>query len=573
VATSTKLSKTKTWRLATPPPDGFHLDLGGVSPVLAHSPLINRLLYNRDIRTRASAHAYLNPSPQGLTDPFLLPDMEVAATRLLQAVRNDEPVGIFGDFDVDGLTATAIIVRTVQELGGSAMPFIPNREADGHGLSLGAVNSFADAGVKLIVTVDTGSTAVEEVAAARAAGIDTIITDHHLLDGQLPLAIALVNPQAAADATPLTGAGVAFKLSQAVFILADEDMPSDLVALAALGTIGDSGPMTGENRLITRFGLEELGRTHHPGLQALIDSARPPSASGRPDTELISFYVGPRLNAPGRLGDAQPSLSILTTLSHDEAASLVARLDSANNERKRLSEAVWKVAQTQINGDGSADRNLIAVRCDGFPAGVLGPLAGRLAEQYRLPAAAYTITDGVARASMRSVPGFDLHAALAPLAGSLVRFGGHAAAAGFTVETGSLDAVLAELQRAAAWSMMGREPDPVIEIDAETPLSEMGASMWDFIAAMEPFGVANRKPVFLSRGVTPSEVKTIGAGGKHLRMSLEYDGRRVSAIGFGLGDAALGRGLVDIAYELRSDTWRGRVRKEIGLLDIRPSRS
>lgn len=573
MATSSELITTKRWRLTTPPPDGFHLELGGVSPVLAHSPLINRLLFNRNIRTRAAALTYLNPSLEGLTDPFLLPDMEVAATRLLQAVRNREAVGIFGDFDVDGLTATSIVVRAIEELGGTALPFIPNRESDGHGLSLGAVKSFADAGVKLIVTVDTGSTAVEEVAAARAAGIDTIITDHHLLDGQLPDAIALVNPQSEADATPLTGAGVAFKLAQAVFILAEADMPFDLMALAALGTIGDSGPLTGENRLITRFGLEELGRTRHPGLQALLNSSRPPSATGRPDAELISFYVGPRLNAPGRLGDAEPSLRILTTTNQEEATLLAARLDSANNERKRLSEAVWKVAQTQINDNGAVEHNLIAVRCDGFPAGILGPLAGRLSEHYRSPAVAYSVTDGVARASMRSVPGFDLHAALAPLSGSLVRFGGHAAAAGFTVETDSLGHVLATLERAAAWSMMGREPDTVIEIDAETPLSQMGASMWDFIAAMEPFGVANRKPVFLSRGVTPSEVKTIGASGKHLRMTLEHEGRKVNAIGFGLGDATLGRGRVDIAYELRTDTWRGRVRKEIGLLDIRPSRS
>ena len=177
-------------------------------------------------------------------------------------------------------------------------------------------------------------------------------------------------------------------------------MPYDLLPLAALGTIADSAPLTGENRLITRFGLEELGRTSHPGLQALLEIARPRGASGRPTTELISFYVGPRLNAPGRLGDAEPSLRILTTNSHEEAALLAARLDSANNERKRLSEAVWKEAQSQLN-DGATDRKLIAVRCDGFPAGILGPLAGRLSEEHRLPAVAYCVTDGAARASMR----------------------------------------------------------------------------------------------------------------------------------------------------------------------------
>lgn len=574
----TRTTKNKKWRLAAPPPDGFHIELGGVSPVLAHGPLINRLLFNRNIKTRASASTFLNPSNDQFTDPYSLPDMEIAAKRLLRAIEQKESVGIFGDFDVDGLTGTAIIVRTVEQLGGSALPFIPHRENDGHGLSMLALDSFKQAGAGLIVTVDTGSTAVEEVAAANAHGIDTIITDHHLLDGELPASYALVNPQSDAIAAPLTGAGVAFKLSQAVFALADIDMPFDLITLAALGTIGDSAPLTGENRVITRFGLEELGRTRHPGLQALLDIARPPSAGGRPTTELISFYVSPRLNAPGRLGDAEPSLRILTTDSHDEAALLAARLDSANNERRKLSEEVWQSAQSQLNGSNGAppglstDSNFISVRCDGYPAGILGPLAGRLSEEYRLPAVAYLVANGVARGSMRSVPGFDLHAALTPLSESLVRFGGHAAAAGFTVETGYLDAVLAELERAASWSLMGREQEPVLEIDAETRLADMGASMWDFVSAMEPFGVANRKPVFMSRGVTPTEVKTIGATGKHLRMTLGDDGRQVGAIGFNLGDAPLGRGKVDIAYELRNDTWRGRVRKELGLLDIRPTK-
>ena len=576
--TSLKSSRTsgKKWKVAPPPPDGFNIELGGVSPVLAHGTLINRLLYNRNIRTRSVARDFLNPSTEGFSDPFALPDMEIAAERLVKAIDRREHVGVFGDFDVDGLTGTAIVVRTIETLGGTAMPFIPHREDDGHGLSMQAVKAFEEAGVKLIVTVDTGSTAVDEVRAAKAAGIETIITDHHLLDGELPDAVALVNPQSDAIAAPLTGAGVAFKLAQAVFGMAGIDMPFDLLSLAALGTIGDSAPLTGENRIITRFGLEELGRTRHPGLQALLDIARPPSAGGRPTTELIAFYVSPRLNAPGRLGDAEPSLRLLTTNSHEEAAILAARLDSANNERRKLSEEVWKSAQSQITDmtdlGASGVPNLIAVRCDGFPAGVLGPLAGRLSEEYRTPALAYSVTDGVARASMRSVPGFDVHAALTPLSQNLVRFGGHAAAAGFTVETGYLDAVLADLERSAAWSMMGRDPDPVIEIDVETRLGDMGASMWDFISVMEPFGAANPKPVFMSRGVTPSEVKTIGSTGKHLRMTIEDDGRRVGAIGFNLGDRPLGRGQVDIVYELRNDSWRGRVRKELGLLDIRPSR-
>jgi single-stranded-DNA-specific exonuclease len=223
--------------------------------------------------------------------------------------------------------------------------------------------------------------------------------------------------------------------------------------------------------------------------------------------------------------------------------------------------------------ESARQSQVITVRCDGYPAGLLGPLAGKLCEEFRAPVIAYLVADGVARASMRSIPGFDIHAALTPVTSSLVRYGGHAAAAGFTVEMGYLDAVLGEIERQAAWALMGLDSDPVLEIDAETPLSALGASLWDFVGAMEPFGEANRKPVFMPRNVLPAEVKTMGSTGKHLRMTLEDGGRRVGAIGFGMGEATLGRGTVDIAYELRSDTWNGRQRRELGLLDIRPSRS
>jgi single-stranded-DNA-specific exonuclease len=430
------------------------------------------------------------------------------------------------------------------------------------------VEAFAASGVRLIVTVDTGSTAVAEVAAANDAGIQTVITDHHLLDGVRPEAAALVNPQAGAEEmTPLAGAGVAYKLAQALYAISGGDCPYDLLALAALGTIADSAPLIGENRLIVRLGLEELGRTRHPGLSALLDVSRPGQSSGRPDAELVSFYISPRLNAPGRLGDAEPSLRILTTSSHEEARVLAARLEAANNERRKLGEQLWRDVEKQLERQRGA--SMVTVRCDGYPAGMLGPLAGKLSEQYRLPAVAYSVTGGVARASMRSVPGFDVHAALSPVSETLTRFGGHAAAAGFMVDEGYVDAVLAELERQASWSLMGMDTEPVLEVDSETPLGDMGASLWDFVGAMEPFGQSNSKPVFVSRGVVPTEVKTIGAGGRHLRMKLEHEGRRVNAIGFGLGQAALGNGRVDVAYELRTDTWNGRIRKELGLLDIR----
>lgn len=561
---------TQQWRVAPPPPDGFRLDLDGVAGSL-RGPLPARLLYNRGIRSSVAAKQFLNPTASALSDPFAMPDMDKAARRLLQAIRADEPVGVFGDFDVDGLTGTAVVLETIRHLGGRSMPYIPHREQDGHGLSIQAIEAFVSAGVKLLITVDTGTTAIDEVRAARQAGIETIITDHHLTDGDLPAALAIVNPHLASEAgTEFSGSGVAFKLAQAVCSLAGVDWPGPIIALAALGTIADSAPLTGENRTIVREGLEELGRTRHAGLRALLECSRPRGSHGRPDTELISFYVAPRLNAPGRLGDAEPSMRILTTDDPNEAAILASRLDSLNNERKRLGEQAWEAAMSQLARLGT-DEPVTVVRCDGFPAGLLGPLAGRLCDRYGRPAIAYAVDDGIARASARSLPAFDIHASLQPHGAELERFGGHARAAGFTVRLDRLNGLVDSIRGRAAWAMMGAGSGPVLDIDAEAPLESIGASMWDFVKVMEPFGEANTQPLLVSRGLSPTNVRTIGRDAKHLRITLECNGRKADAIGFGLGEADLGRGNVDVVYSLRTDNWNGQVRKELQLRDIRPS--
>ena len=567
----TSVPGTRAWTVSQPPPDGFRLDFDGLTP--ANPALAARLLYNRGVRTREAARRYLNGSFDDLADPMRLPGMELATRRIMAAIRAGDPIGVFGDFDVDGLTGTAIVISAIRILGGKALPYIPHREQDGHGLSLRAIESFRAAGVKLIITVDTGTTATAEIAAARAAGIDTVITDHHLPDGELPDAVALVNPNLPGDdeSTNLAGAGVAFKLAQSLCLAAGRELPSAFLALAALGTIADAAPLTGENRVLVRSGLEELGRTTHAGLQALLARSRSRGSFGRPDTELVAFQIAPRLNAPGRLGDAEPSLQILTTDDPVEAEILAARLDSANDERRRLSELLWKEVERQLRDRGT-DSSVLSVSCSGYPAGLLGPLAGRLCERYGKPAIAYVEVDGFARASVRSTPGFDIHGALAPLGGQLVRFGGHARAAGFTVAMGYLDAVLGEVERTAAWANLRGPETPPLKADAEATLDGLGASMWDFVRRMEPFGEANPQPLFIARSLSPVSVKTVGAQGKHLRLTLEQGGKRVDAIGFGLGSTSLGDGRVDAAFELRSDSWNGRIRYELGLRDVQPAR-
>jgi single-stranded-DNA-specific exonuclease len=525
-----------------------------------------------------------------------MPDMEKAARALAEACRDGQKIGICGDFDVDGLSGTAIIVETVRALGGRPVPYIPHREQDGHGVSMAAVRALCEAGVKLMVTVDTGSTDVAEIAAARAAGMATIITDHHLAGpesaGGWPDAVAIVNPHRAARegpqpsgnlraAPPLSGAGVALKLAQAACLVAQIPAPEDAMALAALGTIADSVPLRGDNRIIVRFGLEALGKTRHAGLRALLDHSRAQGAGGKPDTGLVSFQLAPRLNSAGRLGDAGPSLRLLTTADPGEAEALASRLDALNKERQRLSEVAWEEARGQLEVM-DAGAPVIVVRCDSVPQGLLGPLAGRLCEIHRRPAIAIGAlpkpqagpADRAVRASARSTPEFDIHAAVAAQAGLLERFGGHARAAGFTVQEENLPAVLEGIRRQAAWTALAASASggrPEIEADCDARLEELGVSLWDFVEAMAPFGEGNPAPLLISRRVQPLQVRTMGATGKHLRITLEDNGRAFDAVGFGLGGALLGSGTVDVAYGLRTSIWNGRVRLELDLKAVRPS--
>ncbi len=568
----------RKWQIAEPPPPGFRLDLGFLGSGV-HGPLPARLLWNRGVRTDADVERYFSTGLNDFLDPFQLPDMEIAADRIVSAVENGETVGVFGDFDVDGLTGTAIMLRIIRKLGGKAVPYIPNRETDGHGLSNQAVDSFSDAGVSLITTVDTGSTAIDEISYAKSKGIDTVVTDHHLIETERPDAVAIVNPHVESSgetddsdqSVDYSGAGVAFKLAQALCAATGRDFPEELLPLAALGTIADIVPLVSENRSLVREGLRVLGQTDLPGLRSLLDISRAPGASGRPTAELISFYIAPRLNAPGRMGDAEPSLQILSTDDVMEARALAERLDSENNKRRLLSEKAWGHASTQF--DVTSDDPIVVVNCDGFPMGILGPLAGRLNELTGKPSVAYQLVDGFARASCRSNIVLDLHAALSKHADQFERFGGHARAAGFSIKHDLLDNLLEDLRRHAAWGVLGASPLPTMHADAEVRLTDLNVSTWNFVAAMEPFGEANRKPVLVTYGATPIDVRTVGAGGKHLRISFEADGRRIDSIGFSLGDKPLGSGKVDIIYELRSEIWRGKTRYQLGLRDIRPSKS
>ena len=559
----------RKWQIAEPPPPGFRLDLGFQSAGV-RGPLPARLLWNRGVRNNVDAGEYFSSGPDDFLDPLELPDMAPAVDRISKAVDGNETIGVFGDFDVDGLTGTAILIRMIRSLGGKAVPYIPNREIDGHGMSKQAIDSFQNAGVTLITTVDTGSTAVEEIAYAKQLGIDTVITDHHLMDTDRPDAIAIVNPHiASSESVGYSGAGVAFKVPQALSENAGGKFPKELLPLAALGTIADIVPLVSENRTLVKEGLKVLGQTELAGLRALLDISRPSGASGRPTTELVSFYMAPRLNAPGRMGDAEPSLELLTTNNVSEAHALANRLDADNLKRRSLSEKVWDHASTQF--DIKSDDPIVAVRCDGFAMGLLGPLAGRLSELSGKPSIAYQVVAGLARASCRSNESIDLHMALSNHANRFERFGGHARAAGFSIKIEFLPSLLDDIRKRTAWSALTTPALPALHADAEVKLEDLTISTWNFVSSMEPFGEGNRQPILVTYGAVPLDVRTVGVSGKHLKISFEANGRRIDSIGFGLGDRPLGSGSVDIAFQLRSEIWQGKTRHQLGLKDIRPA--
>jgi len=532
-----------------------------------------RLLHNRGLQGSVEAQSFLNPELSHLSDPFRLPDMEVAVNRIFTAIGNREKIAVFGDFDVDGLTATALLLHAIRDLGGTAVAHIPGREGTGHGLDNSALSRLGSDGVSLVITVDTGSNDQEEVSHAASIDIDVIVTDHHIVEPGLKRPLALVNPHLGSDGTGngLTGAGVAFKLAQALYSRSDLNWPGHVIALAALGTVADVGPLRGENRIIVSEGLKQLASTNHAGLSALLSKAHP--NGGDLDTEALSFNIIPRLNAPGRLGEAGPSLNLLTANDPTEALVLAGQIDEKNSERRRLSQEAWDTALGEL-GEQVLKPALI-VKSTAFRPGILGPLAGRLSGEHGCPAIAISIGKTHARASARSPETVDIHAVLATVSKWFDQWGGHARAAGFTVAIEHLDEVIDGIQKSVGAVINNTGDMPAIEADAEIGFDELGPSIWNFVKVLGPYGEKNPTPVFVTRNLQPVQVRTMGTEGRHLRLVLSDgnnpDLRTWDAIGFGLGKAPLGGGTVDAIYSLRTNTWRGRTKQELHLLDVRPS--
>ena len=550
------------WRLLTPAERPINIP--GVHPLLA------QLLCNRGISEPSQIETFLNADSRLEADPFLLPDMHQAVSRIYQALLTGEEIAIYGDFDADGITATALLVQGLSALGGKVIPYIPHRYHEGYGLQVAALEKLRKQGISLIITVDTGITAIAEIQKARKMEIDIIVTDHHLPLASLPPALAVVDHKrsdSVCQSTELAGVGVAFKLLQALLKGSGrEELLNRLLDLVALGTVTDMVPLTGDNRYWVKRGLELINNTERLGLQEMMRGAN--LKPGNLDTESISWVLGPRLNAAGRLGDAATSYQLLLTQDPQEAASLASELEEKNAKRQRLTSELLERARERIIATGT-DLPLLMTGDEDYPTGVIGLVAGRLSEEFYRPVILFKFGAETCRGSGRSIPEFNLMAALKDCRDLLTNFGGHTKAAGFSVPTTNLTQLQKRLLTLAEAQLAGLDLRPHIDIDAEVPLSVFTGETFKQIQRLAPFGSGNPLPAFVSRHVEIVDQRQIGSHGEHLGLKLKQEGIVWNAIAFRFGNRAQETAAyLDIAYNLDIDRWNGGERLRLKLLDF-----
>ncbi len=517
----------------------------------------------RGITDAASALLFLGP-PGATPSSSALPAIDVAVDRMLRASRNGEAVAVFGDFDVDGVTSAAQLTQALRAAGAAPVPYIPDRFTEGYGLNVPAIERLRRDGATLLVTADCGTSSISEIARAREIGMDVIVLDHHTVPPELPDVLALVNPKLrdanAGGLSELATAGLAFHLAASLHAAAglpfDEE---EYLDAAALGTVCDMAPLADENRRIMRAGLPVLARTRRPGLRALMDVSRVNPATITADD--IGYRLGPRLNAAGRIAHAKLALELLLTTDEDRGRELAQQLDALNRDRQERTAQAVALAARLIEERGELPPLLMIGHPD-FSSGIVGLIASKLVTLYGRPAVVYEKGDELSRASCRSIDEFHITDALRARHDLFVRFGGHRAAAGFTVETARLEEVREHLVAHAERELAGRELAPVLEIDAQWPLRQLRGEEIRWLMKLGPFGVGNPVPAFLSRGVTVTECRVVGNGERHLKLKLRDGSTTWPAMAFDMGDAFMEPGeRIDIVYTLdaRAD----------GTLDIR----
>src|SRR6266508_3742256 len=509
------------------------------------------------------------------TNPFQLTGMDSTVDRILYAIKHNEPIAVYGDYDVDGVTATALLVDALNGLGANVHSYIPNRFDEGYGLNKDALDSLKADGVKLVITVDCGIRSPDEALHAQTIGLDLIISDHHHPDGlNLPPAFAVINPKQHGDPYPdkdLAGVGIAYKIAEALVSVQQPIngfRPNDLLDLVALGTVADLAPLVGENRVLVRRGLRQIRETKRQGLYSLAGVAD--MKIDKVTAGNIGFMLGPRLNASGRLESALASFELLTTTDFMRAGQLALQLDSQNHQRQGLTKSTQEKAEQIAMGEDK-DAFLLFAAHESFNPGVVGLAASRLTELYYRPAIVASKGTEETRGSCRSIPEFHITDALDLCKDLLVRHGGHAAAAGFTVRNENLPELVTRLKGIAKDQLGSKDLRQTLMADMEVSLSDLNFEVLKHLAYLEPTGYGNPEAVFVSRNVKVKAVRTVGSEGKHLKLTLEDErGMICDAIGFRMGHLKADMtAFVDVLYHLEANEYNGRRTLQLNLKDVK----
>ena len=511
--------------------------------------VFDQLLKNRQIGPQ-DLSKFINPTLSDLDDPLKLSGVREAKDRILTAIKNGEKIVIYGDYDVDGISATAVLWEAIDKLGGRVLPYIPDRFSEGYGINSEAIKKLAEDGTKLIISVDSGVTAFKEITLAKKLGIDFIITDHHTLPSELPPALAIVHT------TSLAGVGVAYKLAQSL-------IPNPAIELVALGTIADIVPLTSENRILAKLGIEALKKTIRPGLLALYEEAR--LERKNIGAYEIGFMIGPRLNAMGRLEHALDSLRVLLTRDPVRARDLAKKLGETNEERRR--QTIEMVSHARQSVTDSSKEKIWVVSDPSYAQGIIGLIAGRLTEEWGRPVIAISEGEEVSKGSARSITGFNLVQAIGEAKDLLLSFGGHPQAAGFTIATKNIPLFRQKLTEYASKNIKDEGLEKRLLIDAKITEDEATIELARKIETMSPFGPGNPNPLFAMTDLEVGEMRLLSEN-KHLRLGLG----KFEAIGFGLGTrgSEIRPGMkIDAAFHLEINTWRERDKLQLKLRDFK----
>ncbi|MFJ7681422.1 single-stranded-DNA-specific exonuclease RecJ [Peribacillus butanolivorans] len=536
------------------------------------TPLVAALLVNRGLDTIESARSFLFVKNQTFHDPFLLKDMDKAVYRIKEAIQNGEKIRVFGDYDADGVTSTTVMMTTLTRLGADVDFYIPNRFTEGYGPNPMAFRLAAEQGVKVLITVDTGISAVDEAKLASELGMDYILTDHHEPGPELPEALAIIHPKLEDSSYPfedLAGVGVAFKLAHALL----GELPEDLLEIAAIGTIADLVPLKGENRLIAAKGIEQLRLTRRPGLVALMKVANIQQEAL--NEESIGFAMAPRINAVGRLGDADPAVDLLMSENLAEATELANEIDDINKERQAMVAAMAEEAIQEVEENYPPESNgVLIIGREGWNAGVVGIVASKLVERFYRPTIvlSYDREKGHAKGSARSIAGFDLFESLSTCRELLPHFGGHPMAAGMTLKIEDVQELRDRMNMIAKEKLSEEDFTPITNLDGATTLAEVSIQTIQEMSLLAPFGVTNPKPKILIDSVQLSSVRKIGANQNHLKVQLEdSENHKLDGVGFGLGhyvDEIAPHAEVSVIGELSINEWNNIKKPQIFVQDV-----